>query len=218
MAVRNEFGVVLDEAAGEIRTHGLRGLGVADIHVRRPPAELEDAAFSLLRMLGAYALDQRKPVMAGDKLSHGYWNLMLRGREDDDLDVFESNAEGNDYVRGADLTLRYWKEQSDTCRRLATAFFPPRPDQMAAVSPGVLEGDVPVWGVRYTAPPHMSGWYLTTETYSGDVSTLRVEHLYHVTALRPDLAPFLALPAGFRFEVTADGGSAKFDEGVLKED
>jgi hypothetical protein len=35
---------------------------------------------------------------------------------------------------------------------------------------------------------------------------------------RRDLASFLALAPGFRFEVTEGGGSAIFDEGVLKSD
>ena len=61
-----------------------------------------------------------------------------------------------------------------------------------------MEGQ-PTEGVRYPSPEHMSGWWLTTDLYDGDVRSLRVEHLYHVTAARPDLLPFLALPFGYRF-------------------
>lgn len=56
-------------------------------------------------------------------------------------------------------------------------------------------------GVRYPSPEHMSGWWVTTDRYDGDVRTLRHEHLYHLTAARPDLARYVALPFGFRFDL-----------------
>ena len=48
----------------------------------------------------------------------------------------------------------------------------------------------------------MSGWWLITEKYDGNIESLKHEHTYHVTAARPDLASFLALPYGFRFDLT----------------
>jgi len=48
----------------------------------------------------------------------------------------------------------------------------------------------------------MSGWWLITEKYDGNIESLNHEHTYHVTAARPDLASFLALPYGFRFDLT----------------
>ena len=217
MPPSQNFDIHVDVDAREIRTRGLATLGAKEIHLSRPPLELEEAGFSLVRTLGEYSVSDGRRIKIGDKLAHGYWVVALQSRHDGDLDVFESTTDGSDYVRGADLTLRYWKEQSDMCRRLTAAFTPPRPDQKAAVSAGVLEGAVPVSGVRYPAPSHMSGWYLTTQAFSGDVKELRVEHLYHVTARRPDLVAFLALPPGFRIEVGAQGGTAAFDARALKD-
>jgi len=48
----------------------------------------------------------------------------------------------------------------------------------------------------------MSGWWITTKLYDGDVKSLKHEHTYHVTAARPDLAKYLALPDGFRFDLS----------------
>jgi hypothetical protein len=142
---------------------------------------------------------------------------MLKDTPEGDFEVFESTPEGTDYVRGASLTLRYWLEQSNICRQAGAPFEPPYADQKVATSVGVMEGDVPVWGVRYSAPPHMSGWYLTTDRYSGNIEDLKVGHLHHLTALRPDLVRFLALPHGYRFELTGQGERAYFDAQVLKE-
>jgi hypothetical protein len=63
-------------------------------------------------------------------------------------------------------------------------------------------------GVRYAMERAMSGWVLSTDRYDGDVRSLRVEHAYHITASRPDLACFLALPFGYWFDVD---GSVGFD-------
>lgn len=95
--------------------------------------------------------------------------------------------------------------QQALCVRYGATFTPPTAEQMCAISDGVYEGD-PVQGVRYEAPAHMSGWYLTTERYNGDHTTLLVEHIAHVVERRPDVAVFLALPPGYRFDTT--GGDA----------
>ena len=200
-----------------LRTRGLRSLGLREIRVAKPDAELDQAAVVMLQTLGEYVLSHEKPIRPDDKVSHGYWVLMLRNSPDGDLEVFESTADGSDYVEGANLALRYWVEQSNVCRQAGAEFSPPRPDQKVATSVGVVEGELPVWGVRYTAPPHMSGWYLTTQGYSGEIKDLRVDHLYHVTSRRPDIVPFLALPAGFRFEVTNQGSRAFLDEQALRD-
>lgn len=71
-------------------------------------------------------------------------------------------------------------------------------EQLVVISDGVFEGSL-VEGTRYPSPEHMSGWWLTTEKYNGDVSTLRTEHFYHILEKRPDLVRYMALPYGFRF-------------------
>ena len=61
---------------------------------------------------------------------------------------------------------------------------------------------MPVQGVRYPSPDPMSGWWITTDQYDGDINSLKREHTSHVTAARPDLAKYLALPTGFRFDLS----------------
>jgi hypothetical protein len=48
----------------------------------------------------------------------------------------------------------------------------------------------------------MSGWWITTGRYDGNTASLKREHLRHLTAARPDLARLIALPFGFRFDLT----------------
>jgi hypothetical protein len=147
-------------------------------------------------------IDSGATIRGGETLSYGYWLTLFKEQGRDWLDVWEYNPGATDSVRGATLTLRYWRDQHDVCARFGCEFVPPRPDKLVVLSAGVMEGE-PVQGVRYPSPEHMSGWWVTTNRYDGDVGSLRREHLYHLTAARPDLAQYLALPHGFRFDLAS---------------
>lgn len=87
----------------------------------------------------------------------------------------------------------------------------PAPDQLVVISEGVYEGDV-VEGVRYPSPEHMSGWWLTTDRYDGNIKSLKNVHFRHIAEMRPDISDFLRLPFGYRF--FSGDGSAWFDQKV----
>lgn len=208
---------IVDTADGRgLRTVGLRAAGFSDLLCRVEP-ELRAGGREMLEILARYQIDTGTRIAAGEKVQHGYWMLEMHPDGGGGLEVWESTADGADFRPGADLTLRYWTEQHVICGRADTTFEPPSPAQKVSISVGVLEGQRPLEGVRYPAPPHMSGWYLTTDTYSGDIKDLRVEHLYHVTAKRPELARYLALPPGFRFNLSKTADEVFFDRAVLKD-
>jgi len=87
----------------------------------------------------------------------------------------------------------------------------PNSNQLTSISRGVYEGQ-PVQGVRYAMEPHMSGWFITTDDYDGDVESLHNEHLCHVLEKRPDLVDYLCLPIGWRFDTRRH--DVWFDESV----
>lgn len=93
-------------------------------------------------------------------------------------------------------------------------FAPPADDSLSALSAGVLEGGA-LQEMRYPWPDPMSGWVIVTEAYSGDVSMLTREHTFHLSAARPDIASYLALPPGFCFDLTT--GRIWYDEASLRE-
>jgi len=82
---------------------------------------------------------------------------------------------------------------------LRVPFDPPSPEQLLSLSVRVYE-NLPVEGIRYQPGSELdSGWYLTTDRYTGDVDTLTHEHAHHVVLGRPELAMYLALPSGYWF-------------------
>ena len=147
--------------------------------------------FAVLRLGGAVTDRGRRAIVGGVGLAVIDPNRLC-------FELWEYNAAATGFVPGATLTLKYWKEQHETCERHGAEFSLPQPNQLIVISNGVLQGDA-VQGLRYPSPEHMSGWWITTDRYDGGIESLTLEHLYHLTAARPDLARNVALPFGFRF-------------------
>lgn len=201
-----------------LETSGLAKRSLRELRISVNDPTLVDESEALLRFVSAYLTQGKASINPGETLAYGYWLVKFEVSDDGLLEVFEYNPDATSFVRGAELTLTYWRDQHIECNRVGTAFSPPRPDRKVVISAGVYEGRS-VDGVRYPSPEHMSGWWLTTDKYDGNVESLKTVHLYHVTAARPDLARYIALPYGFRFRVRQDQAvDVWFDEKVANED
>jgi hypothetical protein len=185
-----------------IKTLGLNSVGQSEIRVEVLDPELMGEAEEFLNYVSHYVTTSRKRISPGETMAYGYWLVKFQGAGHNVLETWEYKADASDFVKGANLTLRYWRDQHVICKLHGTEFKPPRPDKLTVISDGVLEG-APVEGVRYPSPDHMSGWWITTDQYNGDIKTLKHQHTYHVTAARPELIKYLALPDGFRFNLSA---------------
>jgi hypothetical protein len=196
-----------------MKTEGLNSYSLAEIEASVESADLVGSAKQFLLYVADYVLDSGRTIRPGETLAYGYWLTKFEALNPDALEVWEYNADATAFVKGVSLTLTYWRDQNAVCRKYQADFRPPRPDQLTVISTGVLEGQ-PVQGVRYGSPEHMSGWWITTDLYNGDASTLRHEHTHHLTAARPDLARYMALPIGFRYDL-ANHEDVWFDSTVL---
>lgn len=196
-----------------VRTQGLSADAHPELRVSVADMSLLGECETFLKFVADY-VGRGARIRPGETLAYGYWLTKFSSTGDGLLDTWEHQPDAADFVAGATLTLTYWREQHDICRRHGGEFTPPRPNQIVVVSDGVLEGDA-VQGVRYPSPEHMSGWWITTDRYDGNIKSLRHEHLYHLTSARPDLAPLIALPYGFRFDL-AHREDVWFDREVLR--
>jgi hypothetical protein len=195
-----------------VGTDGLRSTGRPELKVTVTTSSLMEECINFLRFVVDYLLEQDNRIQPEETMNYGYWLVKFRQADGDSLGVWEYNAEATEFVFGATLTLYYWREQHRVCQLYKAEFAPPRPDKLTAVSKGVLEGTA-IQAVRYPWQEHMSGWLFVTDEYDGDIKSLTYHHTYHVTALRPEVAPFIALPVGFRFEL-ADGRRVWLDPEV----
>ena len=122
----------------------------------------------------------------------------------------------NQYDFDLTITIEFLKQQNKLSVANNIEIDIPQIGQKIAISKEIYDGSE-VNGVRYSSPEHMSGWYLTSNSYNGDIKSLLVEHLYHILKVRPDLAKFLALPIGYRFYKDSETENFWIDEGVMRE-
>lgn len=178
------------------QTDGLLDLRGYEISATVDSPLLLDECGEFVRFIGNYAADNA--IHPGETVKYGYWLTKAELDDRNRLVFWEYDPDATDFVFGVNASVSYWRDQHQICQKVGAAFSPPRLDQLVVISDGVYEGDE-VEGVRYPSPDHMSGWWLTTDRFNGDTSTLKTVHAHHVTARRPDLAKFLALPSGYRF-------------------
>jgi hypothetical protein len=199
-----------------VRTEGLVTANHPELRARVASPALLDECQAFLRFVVNYLKRESARIGPGQTLAYGYWLTKFDPADDaQHLEVWEYNADATEFVIGATLTLTYWRDQHEVCRKFGANFAPPRPDSLVVISDGVLSGEA-VQGVRYPSPEHMSGWWITTDRYDGDIKSLKREHLYHLTAARADLARYVALPDGYRFDL-ANREDVWFDQKVAQQ-
>ena len=152
---------------------------------------------AFIRYIGDY-VETGATILSGETISYGYWLVKASLDNDKRMSFMEYNSDATEFIVGIDNAVRYRKEQQCICDKVASEFDPIRPDKLIVISDGVYEGDV-VEGVRYPVTEAMSGWWISTDRYNGDIKSLKTVHAYHVTGKRPDLTQFLALTVGHRF-------------------
>ncbi|MDO6837835.1 hypothetical protein Q4596_19650 [Pseudoalteromonas carrageenovora] len=107
--------------------------------------------------------------------------------------------------------------QKECCDHYQAIYSPVEPTQLVTISKGIYEGSIPVEGVRYPSPNHMSGWWLTTDEYDGNISSLVTVHFEHINEKCPELAIYMALPFGYRFNLGGETEHVWFDKEVANE-
>jgi hypothetical protein len=193
------------------KTNGLRDMLGHEILASVSEPELSDECRKFVRFVCDYVATGH-PIRPEETIGYGYWITKAVVNDGGDLEFWEYTPDASHYVPGVSNTLRYWRDQHQVCELASSVFAPPQADQMIVISDGVYEGEN-VQGVRYPSPPHMSGWWLTTDRYDGNVDSLKTVHLYHLTERRADLAKFVALSPGYRFY--SDNGEVRFDRKAL---
>lgn len=199
----------------QIFTEGLCRFGHPEIWLHLKKDDSVNNAEYLLRTIGDYMIHLDQSIRPGETFAFGSLTLRLGGGKNNALHISEYSPETQNYREGASSAMKLWEEQEKICRNNGVICSHPTADQMVVISKGVAEG-LPVEAVRYPSPNHMSGWWITTNEYDGNLDKLKNQHLIHFLSSRPDLASFLGLPFGFRFD-TRDGIKLWFDKNVAND-
>ena len=201
-----------------LRTQGLLRHGQAELRVVVPEPQQMGAHREILEYIIRYLETTGARITPGQTFVLGFWLLRLEAAADGVLDLWEVDEKWQTFRPGIATAFSFWCTQLDVCHQFQARFSPPLADNLVVVSEGVLEGVRPVEGVRYPSKSPMSGWWLTTDLYDGNVESLRTVHAHHLCESLRELAWFFALPFGYRFRLTAEGEDVWFDEGVAAQE
>lgn len=211
-----QFNVISQMAS--VRTSGLRSANNGyEIQIDFGDPALTDAASNLLRIIGKYIIIDRKPINPGETVDWAASLLKFEVANDGLLSASEASPMLNRFVAGADRTLSQWLQQSEICRNAFSRHVNALYGGTVIVSPGVMSGR-PCEGVRYPHKGTNTGWWLFSDDYSGDLNSMRPEHLYHVLAVQPDLPKFLCLEPGSCFDARSPSYRVWFETDVAAQD
>jgi hypothetical protein len=167
----------------------------------------------LLNYLINYFIDSKSLIKSEQTIAYHSWLLKFVPVSPKCLNIYEVKPDGQGFSEGADYAIESIKGQTEECLKRGVKPLFPTFSQMIVVSKGVIDGQQ-LDAVRYSSPNHMTGWWLTTSLYDGNINSLETIHYYHVAFNRPDIIKWLALPNGFRF-LSGDLNEVWFDKEVL---
>ncbi len=207
--------IYVEALEAEVVTLGLKSILGREFRLMVGNHE-EDDYKHVLNYIVDYISKESPSIQANQTIAYYSWLLKFIVQDEFYFTVFEADKDGGDFMEGAEYAIGVNKSQLEICSENQVLPDFPSFGQKIAISKGVLSG-LPVQAVRYKAPSHMTGWYLTTELYTGDVNDLNVIYFHDLAFKRPNLIRLLALPVGFRFGTNDLEDDVWFDEEVAAE-
>ncbi|MCB1612155.1 MAG: hypothetical protein R3F18_20855 [Lysobacterales bacterium] len=180
-----------------ILTQGLSNHGERDLSIDIDEPDLIGDAYELALRLIQYILRDGATIKDGETVRQGMWIIKFLA-DGEILVANEYDEKSGLYKRGVSRTLAVLRDQQVLCRVTGSRFNPPRLDQKIVITEGIESGDG-FRGIRYSAPEHMSGWWLLTDKYEGSASEKRLLCIKDLILIRPDVIPFLAIDVGVGF-------------------
>ena len=108
------------------------------------------------------------------------------------------------------------REQLEVCRRLGVEPLVAAQDMKVGLARNIASGLQPINGLRHPPGADATGWYIWAGTDLGqDPDFFEPVHVEHLKARCPEVIPYLALPAGWRFLIAADHEDVWADETLL---
>ena len=189
----------LTELNDKIVTSGFNDLIGREFCIRKGDYSQSDVRLVTDDIFNYLTVEKRK---INDRETYGFGSWMLQFVFNEMyIEVHElKDVVDGENVYGFDLTLSitFFRSQTELCFFKNVSPNIPLIGQKIVISREIYHG-AEVNAVRYPSRDHMTGWFLTSNTYNGDINSLLVDHLYHLLKARPELAKFLGLPPGFRF-------------------
>jgi hypothetical protein len=187
-----------------------------DFELRVKPGKFGETDYIyVLKYIIDYITEENAVITPNQTISFNSWILAFVRNDENFLDIYERHPTTHELVSGCENSIEIMNSQIEICETYSSKLTFTKVNQNIVISDGVLDGRL-VEAVKYEAPEHMSGWYITTDLYNDDINTLQQIQLPDLMLKRPELVKFLALDNGFRFVVDKENIEVWFDEEVLE--
>jgi len=111
---------------------------------------------------------------------------------------------------------RDMEAQKSVCQKFGAPYVPAAAGFKVGIARNVLEGLLPVNGLRHLPVGDTTGWYIWAgEELSDDPDFFVPLHVEHLKDWCPDAVRFLGLPPGWRFLVAGDYEDAWEDPSLV---
>ena len=107
-------------------------------------------------------------------------------------------------------------DQEHICREYGAELMPSLPSMKIGIAKNVLDGLLPINGLRHPPAGETTGWYIWAgETLWPDEDFFVPLHVSHLVEWCPEALPFLGLPPGWRLLVAPGHEDVWFDPDLL---
>ena len=108
-------------------------------------------------------------------------------------------------------------DQERICRKYGVELTPSPPEMKVGIAKNVLDGLLPINGLRHPATADTTGWFIWAgEALSTEDDFFVPLHVAHLDEWCPEAIRFLGLPPGWRFLTAHDYEDVWFDPELLK--
>lgn len=108
-------------------------------------------------------------------------------------------------------------DQREICKKYAAEFCASSPTSKLGISKTVLTGAIPINGLRHPPANGTNGWYIWAgEEFSTDPDFFDPLHVSHIDECAPNVAKYLGLAPGWRFQIADGHEDVWFDETLLE--
>lgn len=107
--------------------------------------------------------------------------------------------------------------QRELCRKFEAKYVPSPDSSKVGIASNVLDGVLPINGVRHPPEGGTTGWYIWAGEEPSDAEDFfKPLHVEHIDEWCPLIKKYLGLAPGWRFLIGVDGyEDVWFDEGLL---
>lgn len=207
----------IDRDALVVSTQGAEKQGLWNLRAQVEDEDMLELVEDFLREMVEYQQKSGQRLQPEETVAWGSWAVQCK-EMDGYLEFWEFQEDGNSLEPGVTRAVTYMAMMSAAREELGTEEMdPPLASQWVVVTDEVLQGQLPVEGIRYVEEDaQMSGWWLITEGFDGDEQHLKSVPLYRIFESCPHLIPLIGLPAGYRFRLAENGCELLFDPEVIE--